>query len=172
MWNELTKSLLAFPNVLYLWFQMSTQNWKITNRGTNLRLECVHMIPNEHRKTRKTHVLITFISCWVPRAFAVSLTLVRYLSRNHLVRNFGKGFRGSWRHSHRRNVFYHGWDGLVRHGSSYTGVRSFDVSSVMENKAGSQPMGGRGEGSLRNRPRSYHKELKKRTKSSNAASPV
>jgi len=51
------------------------------------------MIPNEHGKTRKTHVLITFVNRWVSREFAVIPTLVRYLRRNDLVRNFAKAFR-------------------------------------------------------------------------------
>lgn len=66
---------------------------EIINRRSNLRWERIYMIPNEHSKTRKTHVLLTVISRWVPRTFAVSPTLVRYLSRNYLVRNFGKGFQ-------------------------------------------------------------------------------
>ena len=154
MWNELTKSLLAFPNVLYLWFQMSTQNWKITNRGTNLRLKCVYMIPNEHRKTGETHVLIMFISCWVPRAFAVSPTFVRYLSQNYLVRNFAIEFR----RSHGRNIVYYRWNGLVRHhGSLCPGVRNVYFPSVMKNKAGLQARGGGGGRSLRIWLSSYRK---------------
>jgi len=43
-------------------FQVSTQIEKPTHRGADLRLERVHMIPNEHRKTRKTYVLKMSIS--------------------------------------------------------------------------------------------------------------
>ena len=40
----------------------------------------------------------------------------------------------------------------MRHGSSYTGVRIVDLSSVMQNKAGPRPRDEGGGGSLRIRP--------------------
>ena len=84
---------------------------------------------------------------------AVSPTFVRYLSQNYLVRNFAIEFR----RSHGRNIVYHRWNGLVRHGSLCPGVRNVNLSSVMKNKAALQARGGGGGRSLRIWLSSYRK---------------
>jgi len=156
-------------------FQMSTQDCKIMNRGTNLRLECVHMIPNEHRKTSKTHVLILFISRRVTRASVISLTLVRYLSRNHLVRNFAKDFRKLKTPTWPKHLL----SPMEWLGATWLLIRWRSKRRVVEcnGKQGGVPTEGWGGGrSLRIRPSSYRKvkprgaEVEK--ESNNAVLPV